>query len=266
MASSRVASPGHENPLVRKLQGLFRLTAEEEQVLVDACSRTVRLNADEDIVVEGDRPSDCNLLLEGMAFRYKLLPDGKRQIMSFHRAGDIFDAQSFILELMDHSIATLTPCKVATIPHRIMLEITETYPRIARAIWKDTLVDAAVFREWMASIGRRSAYSRIAHLLCEEYVRSKVVGLAKEHSFVWPVTQVQVGDALGLSFVHVNRSLKELRENGLVTVKRGKVMIHDWPGLKHAGQFDPLYLHMRPADEPARAAGESGNGARHTEA
>lgn len=248
------------NPLIRKLQGLFPLTPEEERVLEHACNRTVRFGADEDVVVEGDRPSDCNLLLEGLACRYKLLPDGKRQIMSFHRAGDIFDSQSFILEVMDHSIATLTPCTLALIPHKVMLEITEAHPRIARALWKDTLVDAAIFREWMTSIGRRPAYARVAHLVCEEYVRSLAVGLAKDHVFEWPVTQAEIGDALGLSFVHVNRSLKELREHGLVTFKSGRVIIKDWDGLAAAGQFDPAYLHLRPADEPTRASGERTDG------
>ena len=159
------------NPLIQKLHHLFPLTPEEEHVLEQACSRVVHFGADVDIVVEGDRPSDCNLLLEGVVCRYKIVADGKRQIMSFHCAGDIFDAQSFILHRMDHSIGTLTACKVALIPHGTMLEITEGFPRIARAIWKDTLVDAAIFREWMANIGRRSAYARIAHLcaiICED--------------------------------------------------------------------------------------------------
>ena len=172
----------HSNPLIRKLQALFPLSAEEERVLVQACSRNARFQADEDILVERDRPADCNLLLEGYVCRYKLLPDGKRQILSFHCAGDIFDAQSFVLEIMDHSIAALTACKVALIPHRTMLEITESFPRIARAIWKDTLIDAAIFRERMTSIGRRSAYSRIAHQFCEVYTKLETAAWRRDIS------------------------------------------------------------------------------------
>ena len=240
------------NPLIRKLHHLFPLTREEERVLDRACSRTAQFGPDEDIALEGDRPSDCNLLLSGIVCRYKLVLDGRRQIMSFHCAGDIFDAQSFILEKMDHSIGTLTPSTVALIPHATMLEITEAFPRIARAIWKDTLIDAAIFREWMTSIGRRSAYARIAHLLCEQYVKMKTVGLTTDHQFPWPITQGEIGDALGLSNVHVNRTLKELRKADLVAFKAGWLIIKDWEGLKAACEYDPGYLHLRPAEGAAR--------------
>jgi CRP-like cAMP-binding protein len=235
------------NPFIRKLDHLFRLTAEERRVLEGACSRTVEYRADQDIVREGDRPSDCNLLLEGFVCRYKILADGKRQITSFQFAGDLFDAQSFILEVMDHSIGTITPCKIALIPHKTMLEITEGYPRIARAIWKDTLIDAAVFREWMTSIGRRSAYQRIAHLMCEVFVRLQVVGLDDGDQIPWPITQLEIGDSLGLSLVHVNRTLQELRGAGLITLKNERLTIHDWNGLKEAGDFERGYLHLSPA-------------------
>ncbi len=251
----------HQNPLIKKLHHLFPLTPEEEHVLEQACSRIAEFRADEDIVVEGDRPSDCNLLLEGIVCRYKLVADGRRQIMSFHCAGDIFDAQSFILHRMDHSIGTLTACKVALIPHGTMLSITEKFPRIARAIWKDTLVDAAIFREWMTSIGRRSAYARIAHLLCEQFVKMQTVGLTTDHEFPWPITQAEIGDALGLSNVHVNRTLQELRAAGLLTLKSGWLKIDDWEGLKEAGEFDPEYLHLRPAEGAARR-GDGGDSQR----
>lgn len=234
------------NPLIRKLHFLYPLTAEENAVLQSACSRVVEYGADEDIVCEGDQPSECNVLLEGWTCRYKILEDGKRQIFSFHIAGDIYDAQSFLLETMDHSVCTLTPCKVAIIPHASMAAMTEAHPRIARAIWKDTLIDAAVFRQWMASIGRRSAYQRIAHLICEMFVKSEVVGLTDGRRMAWPVTQNEMGDALGLSLVHVNRTLQELRAEELITLKDGVLAVLDWEGLKRAGQFDRGYLHMKP--------------------
>jgi CRP-like cAMP-binding protein len=135
------------SPLIRKLEQLYPLTPEEKSVLETACTREVRFAPDEDMVREGDKPSDCNVLLEGMSCRYKILPNGKRQIFSFQIPGDIVDAQSFLLQKMDHSTASLTACTVALIPHKTMLQITETYPRIARAVWKDTLIEAAVFCE-----------------------------------------------------------------------------------------------------------------------
>ncbi len=240
----------HMSPLIRKLEQLFPLTSEERELLEAACSRAIQMDGDQDVVREGDQPSDCNLLLEGMVCRYKLLEDGKRQIFSFHIPGDIFDAQSFLLETMDHSVATLTRSKIAVIPHKVMRRITEEHPRIGRAIWKDTLVDAAIFREWMASIGRRSAYQRIAHLMCEMVVKLHAVGLADDHHRIeWPMTQNEVGDALGLSLVHVNRTLKELRGEKLITLSNGVLTVHNWETLKRAGQFEPLYLHLR-SDRP----------------
>ncbi|HEX2146408.1 MAG TPA: Crp/Fnr family transcriptional regulator, partial [Pseudorhizobium sp.] len=245
------------SPLIRKLENLFPLTEPERRVLEHACSQTVAFRADQDIVLDGDRPGHCNVLLEGMVCRYKILRSGKRQILSFQFPGDIFDAQSFVLEVMDHAICTLTPCRVALIPHATMKDITECYPRIARAIWKDTLVDAAVFREWMVSIGRRPAYERIAHLMCEIYVRLDIVGLAKDGAIGWPITQAEIGDALGLSNVHVNRSLMELRSQGLITLSKKELVIHDWEGLKRAGDFDSNYLHLRHRSDSAL---RSGNG------
>jgi CRP-like cAMP-binding protein len=248
-------SSTNNNPLIRKLDHLFPLSGEELQILESACSRIVQFHADQDIVCDGDRPKACNLLLEGFVCRYKLTAEGKRQIMSFQFPGDIFDAQSFILEEMDHSIGAITSCKVALIPHETMLEITETYPRITRAVWKDTLVDAAVFREWMTSIGRRSSYQRIAHLMCEVFVRLDVVGLAHGHTIEWPFTQTEIGDALGLSNVHVNRTLQQLRKASFITLESSRLTIHDWEGLKEAGQFEGRYLHLRPARRPAGVDG-----------
>jgi CRP-like cAMP-binding protein len=244
------------NPFIRKLEQLFPLSSEEKDVLESSCSRILEFRADKDIVREGDQPSDSNLLLEGFVFRYKILQDGKRQIFSFHVPGDVFDAQSFLLETMDHNVATLTPCKVALIPHDTMRHITESYPRICRAIWKDTLVDAAIFREWMASIGRRSAYQRIAHLMCEMIVKLHAVGLADDHRRIdWPITQAELGDALGLSNVHVNRTLQELRGDGLITQKDSTLVVHDWEALQRTAMFAPLYLHLK-SDRPGRQNGE----------
>lgn len=243
------------NPLLKKLDLLYPLTGLEQAALNSAFSRIVRFGENEDIAFEGDRPSECNVLLEGMIIRYKLLPDGKRQIFIFHIPGDIYDSQSFLLDRMDHNLATITPCKIAVITHATMQKLTEDYPRIGRAFWKDTLVDAAVFREWTSNIGRRSAHQRIAHLICELFLKLQAVGLAEDHQIIWPITQNELGDALGLSLVHVNRTLQELRAKGLITLKSARLHVLDWEGLKEAGQFDPAYLHLKLTDPAA-----SGNG------
>jgi CRP-like cAMP-binding protein len=237
----------HLTPLVQKLRHLFPLTAEETRILESTCSRTQRLESQTDTVCEGDRPSNCNLLLEGIVCRYVILEDGRRQIMSFHTPGDIFDAHSFLLDEMDHSIRTLTPCTVALIPHTAMVEITERHPRIARAIWKDTLVDAAIFRQWIANIGRRSAYQRLAHLICEIFIKHDIVGLSDGLSIAWPFTQMDLGDAAGLSVVHVNRTLQELRAKGLIATTRDRLTIGDWDALVRAGAFNARYLQLAEA-------------------
>jgi CRP-like cAMP-binding protein len=251
----------HANPLIRKIERLYPLTLEEQELLENSCSRVVEFAADKDIVIEGDKPVDCNLLLEGMVCRYKILEDGKRQIFSFHIPGDIFDAQSFLLETMDHNVGTLTPCKVAMIPHAAMHQLTEQHPRIARALWKDTLVDAAIFREWIANVARRDAYQRIAHLMCEMVVKYQAIGMAEDHSRIdWPMTQAELGDATGLSVVHVNRTLQELRNEQLITLREGVLVVLDWEGLQRAGHFAPRYLHLK-SDRPSA---RNGGGAHST--
>lgn len=235
------------SPLVRKLESIFALSPEERRAL-DGFNATIRtLPADHDIVRDGDRPSECCLILEGFACRYKLTRAGKRQIFSFHIAGDIPDLQSLHLGVMDHSLGTLTPSRLAFIPHDAVRDLTARFPRLAAAFWRDTLIDAAVFREWMLGLGRREAYGRIAHLLCELLVRFSAVGLANGRAYAMPITQAELGDALGLSTVHVNRTLQELRRDGLITTHAATVTVQDWDRLKAAGEFDPTYLHLRNA-------------------
>ena len=239
-------SAADANPLIRKLSAMFPLTAQEIGILANACTRTVGYGPNENIVREGDRPKNCNLLLEGWVCRYKSTAEGKRQILSFQFPGDLYDTQSFILDEMDHSISTLSPCKVGLIPHETMAGITEDYPRIARALWKETLVDASVFREWTLNVGGRQSYARMAHLMCEIFVRLRVVGLARGQTIDWPITQIEFGDALGITAVHVNRTLQELRADGIITLKDGTLVIDDWERLQTAGQFDQRYLHLTP--------------------
>ena len=140
----------------------------------------------QDLVREGDRPSECCLVLEGFAYRYKLTQEGKRQIFSFHIPGDIPDLQSLHIDVMDHSLSSLCATKALFIPHETVRDLTRRCPRIGDAFWRDTLIDAAVFREWMVCLGRREAYGHMAHLLCELYVRLKSVGLTNGDGYAFP--------------------------------------------------------------------------------
>ncbi|HEX2725714.1 MAG TPA: Crp/Fnr family transcriptional regulator, partial [Beijerinckiaceae bacterium] len=220
------------------------LSEDEMQVLRGLPLTVVPVDADQDIVREGDRPSQSCILLEGFVCRYKLTEDGRRQIFSFHTPGDIPDLQSLHLAVMDHNVKTLTRCKVAFVPHEALSELTRRCPRVGDVLWRDTLIDAAIFREWMVGIGRRSAVTRIAHMLCEVFLRLKAIGLADGYECEFPITQTEIGDALGLSTVHVNRSLQELRSAGLIELRRGALGILDWPALCKAGEFDSVYLHL----------------------
>jgi len=235
--------------LIAKLEQFTRLSSADKQALVTAASQKIRqLHSREDLVCEGDRPQAINLVLAGWACRYKVLEDGRRQITNFMVPGDLCDMRMFILREMDHSIAAITPLKVAEIPSDTILELIDSYPRVSRALWWSSLVEEAIAREWTTNLGQRNAAERLAHLLCELYLRLRGVGLtngsAEGPSFEVPATQEQVGDAIGLSTVHVNRTLQELREAGLVVWKGRKVTIPDLEALKAAALFNPNYLHL----------------------
>lgn len=236
-------SPEHLR-LIAKLETICTLTTEEKEALAGLPFRLRSFPENADLVRQGEAPRECCLLVDGFVCRYKLLGGGQRQIMSFHIPGDIPDLQSLHLKVMDHSLGALTPTRVALIPHEALNEIAHAYPGIAAAFWRDTLIDAAVFREWLAGVGRRSAHQRIAHLICEVYVRMHAVGMALDHGFELPVTQSELADSLGLSSVHVNRVLQDLRRDGLIGSRGRFVVILDWERLQAAGDFDPAYLHL----------------------
>jgi CRP-like cAMP-binding protein len=230
--------------LVRKLGSIARLSDEERRAVMRLPMTIRPLPGGHDIVCEHDRPMQCCLILDGWASRYQLLAEGRRQIFSFHVPGDIPDLQSLHLRVMDHSLCALTPVTLAFVPHEAIRDLTTGYPGIAATLWRDTLVDGAIFREWMVGMGRRSAYQAVAHLFCETYVKLEAVGLAENHRYRLPVMQVDIADALGLSNVHVNRVLRQLREENLLALRNGWLNISNWPELAKIGEFDPLYLHV----------------------
>lgn len=234
----------HIAVLVRKLESIAPLAPDERAAVLRLPLRLKNLPAHQDIVREGDTPSECCLVVDGFAYRYILTGEGKRQILSFHISGDVPDLQSLHLDVMDHSLGTLVASTLAFIQHDDMRALIRKHPRLGDLFWRDTLIDASTFRQWMVGLGRRSARGRIAHLLCELLVRLRAVHLVDNDSFALPVTQAELSDALGITTVHVNRVLQELRGENLISLRGGALKVLDWAGLKSAGEFDAAYLHL----------------------
>jgi CRP-like cAMP-binding protein len=158
--------------------------------------------------------------------------------------GDFVDLHGFLLKRLEHNIGALTPVRLAYVPHNELKRITEREPHLGRLLWLSTLIDSAVQRERILSVGRRSALARVAHLLCELYVRLEVVGQVEGRTFRLPVTQLDIADATGLTAVHVNRMLRELRSEEIVTFRGGTVEIHDWQRLEQVAEFSRDYLFL----------------------
>lgn len=233
------------NPLVLKLEQRDRLSDDEKRVLESAISRVRVVEADEDIVHEGETPSESSLLLDGFAARYKIFSNGRRQITAIHVAGDFVDLHSFLLKTMDHGVLALTPCRVAVVPHAALERITDEHPHLTRLLWLNTLIDGAIHREWLTTMGRLSATAHMAHFICELFLRLKAVGRTDGDTIHLPLTQAELGDTLGLSTVHVNRVLQELRKEGLIRWQGDALTILDWERLEKVGEFTPTYLNLQ---------------------
>ena len=224
------------------------LSQREEGVLRDAVAGQHGVAADTDLVREHDRPAHSTLLLQGWACRYISLDDGRRQILAFHVPGEFVDLHSFPLRRMDHAVGALTTCRVATVPHDTLRRITEDEPHLTRLLWLSTIIDAAILRQWLLGAGKRSALEHAAHLICELHVRLEVAGLTDGAVFDLPFTQTEFGDALGISQVHANRTLQELKATGLLSWRGTRVEILDGDRLCALAQFDRAYLQLE--DEP----------------
>ena len=196
------------------------------------------------LVREGERPLYCGLLLDGYACRHKLAANGARQIVSFHIPGDILDAQHLELECADHNVQTITPATVALVPKGDMQRLVETQPTVRRALWRSSLVEASIFREWVLNVGRRDGLARVAHMLCEFATRREAARLGPPNHFELPMTQEQIGDATGLTGVHVNRMMRTLRVLGVIERDRRQITITDWDKMREVADFDPAYLHL----------------------
>ena len=230
--------------LVLKLRARDIVGEAEERMLRDAVSEIAELQPGRTAIRAGTPVSHSTLLIDGILARYKDLSEGQRQIQELHVAGDFVDLHGFLLKRLDHNVVPLTRARVARVPHERLRTITEEAPHLARLLWFTTLLDAAILREKILSVGRRGALSRLAHIFCELYVRLDVIGLAEDLSYGLPLTQLDLGDATGLTSVHVNRMLKQLRDDRIVTFRGGIVTIHDWPRLQQVGEFDPAYLYL----------------------
>nr|WP_083841499.1 Crp/Fnr family transcriptional regulator [Bradyrhizobium sp. STM 3843] len=239
------------NRLTRKLERYVRLGA-EERVLLDQVTRSVdRIGARCDIVCEGNNSDHVHVIVEGMACRYKITSEGRRQVVAFLLPGDFCDLRLGLLSEMDHSVATLSECRVARIP-REQIERMAARPLLARALWSAALADEAVLFEWLVNLGARDARSNLAHLFCELLIRLRAAGLTSGDSYKLPLTQQDLADTAGLSSVHVNRVLQSLRSDGLISFDGKSLSILDAERLSELSGFDASYLQLGRHEPPAR--------------
>lgn len=227
-----------------KLRARDEISPGEERAIRDLVSNVTEVPADRTFIRAGQELNESTLLLDGWMARAKDLRSGQRQIAELHVPGDFVDLHSFTLKHLDHEIVTLTRCRVASVPHERLTEVTERYPHLTRIFWFMTNLDAAIHRETMLSLGRRSALARMAHLFCELLLRLRIVELTDDHSYDFPLTQVELGEVLGLTAVHVNRTLQELRRMNLVALEERRLKILDFSAAEALAEFDSAYLYL----------------------
>ena len=229
---------------LKRLRQRDQISAEEEGAIRDSIAEIQDVPADAMIIKRGTTLTESTLLLDGWLARAKQMADGQRQISELHVAGDFADLHSFTLGRLDHDVLTLTPCRLAKVPHDRLREITRRFPHLTRVYWFSTNLDAAMYREWTVSLGRRSALQRMAHLFCELLVRLQIVDLAEGTSYEFPLTQLELSECLGLTPVHVNRTLQELRRRDLIELQSRRATILDLEALRVLAEFDPAYLYL----------------------
>lgn len=233
------------NPLIDKLSRFVTLAPADREIIGRVTGERIRqFEAREDVIREGDRPQHINLVLSGWACRYKTLEDGRRQVIAFLLPGDLCDLNVFVLQQMDHSIGAITPVTVAEISHAGFDDMMSGHRRLPQALWWELLVQAATHREWAVNLGQRNATERMAHLFCELFVRLQAVGMTHGTSCDLPLTQAELAEATGLSPVHVNRTLQELRGLGLIVLKDRTLTIPDFQALADTALFNSGYLHL----------------------
>jgi CRP-like cAMP-binding protein len=237
-------------PLVRKLEHWHPLGEAERRALLTLPHSKRALAPNQVLIWDGDRPQHTCLLISGFAIRHKLAGNGGRQIMSIHMKGDLVDLQNSLLGSADHNVQMITAGTVALIPVQAIREIAFEFPAIGMAMWYETLVEASIFREWILNIGRRDAFTAVAHLLCEFALRMEVAELGESVNYELPFTQDQLADAVSLTSVHVNRTLMRLEEEGHIRRSKRRIQIDDWQKLAKVADFEPRYLHLRRTEMP----------------
>ena len=237
--------------LLRELELRERLSDEDRQSILSLPFRLRDLDTASYLLREGDVPTHCSVLVTGYAFRQKGTGDGSRQIIAVCIPGDAVDLQNMFMDVSDHAVQMLTRGRVADVPREALQDLVLTRPAIGSAIIQSSLVESSILREWVVNVGRRDARERIAHLLCEFAVRLETRGLASGDGFELPMTQEQLADATGLTPVHVNRVLKAIEAEGLITRKRRNIHFVDWRALQDVGDFSRRYLHIPSEDSVA---------------
>jgi CRP-like cAMP-binding protein len=229
---------------LKKLRLRTTISPDDERVIRDLVSEHRQVPPDEMLVRAGEYLDHSMLLLDGWLVRSKDLPSGDRQILEIHLPGDFADLHSFTLKRLDHDIVSITECIVGLVPHERLINLTEDYPHLTRVYWLSTNIDAAIAREMALSLGQRSAISRMAHLFCELHLRLEVVGKTRDDTFEFPLTQRELSECLGLTVVHVNRTLQELRRRQIVEAENRHITILDRAALEAIAEFDPGYLQL----------------------
>ena len=233
------------NRFINKLRGFATLDDDDVKGLTASIARARLYPARHDLIREGDRPGPVFIVLDGWACRYKILPNGARQVLAFLMPGDSCDLHVGLLAQMDHCIQTITPARVATIERGEMDALMENHPNIARAMYISQLVDEGTMRAWITSMGRRTSTERVAHLMCELYLRARNIGLEIDGTLSLPLSQILLADALGMTAVHINRVLKDLRLQGAMALRRGNLEIIDPDMIVRIAGFGDGYLHRR---------------------
>jgi CRP-like cAMP-binding protein len=228
--------------LVQTLARHSTISTKDERAIRKLRTRVTAVERGADIVHQGDRPHVAVMVISGMLARYHTLPNGHRQFLSLHIAGDLPDLQSLFLGIMDHSLCAVSEAQIARFPHGEILALVKRAPSAGLAFWRHTLIDGAIFRQAITNNGRRSAVARVAHLFCEQFTRARAVGGVSGWSCPFPLTQSQIGQVVGLSLPTVNRATQSLRKENCAEVRSGELRILDWRRLGQQAGFDPIYL------------------------
>jgi len=233
--------------LIRKLQCRDTISFEEQKALENLLEPVVRIPAGAAFVCPNDEPSRSILLMSGICARFNLMRDGSRSLTQISVPGDFVDLHSLLMKHMDHGVVAITDCEISKAPHESLIRVIADHPHLGRLLWLDTVIDGAIHRQWLHRMGTQDATGRLAHLICEMEARLEVVGLAREGGFDFPLTQVDLADCLGLSPVHINRTLMTLRRLQLIEWRGGHVQVLSRDRLCDIAEFDPTYLRLHSA-------------------